>query len=78
MNSMSFSDLETAYELLAKAVDRAGEDRERLFLARLALTLAHATGDIDIFEAAVATALDGLDSIATDKGNAPVGGADPA
>jgi hypothetical protein len=78
MSAMPFADLETAYELLAKAIDRAGEDRERLFLARLALTLAHATGDIDVFRAAVATALDGLDSIAMDKRDAPVGGADPA
>jgi hypothetical protein len=46
MSTLSPTDLETAYELVAEAIDRAGPEREALFLARLALALAHECGDI--------------------------------
>jgi hypothetical protein len=55
--TLPFADLETAYEILAAAIDTAGQDGEALFLARLALVLAHETGDIDLFHRAVETAL---------------------
>ena len=55
---MPFDDLERAYELLAQAIDRAGPEHEALFLTRLALVLAHRTGRLDVFERAVATALE--------------------
>lgn len=58
--SMPFDDLETAYEALALAIDTAGEQREALFLTRLALLLAHELGDIAVFKRAVATALEEL------------------
>ena len=61
MSKMPFDDLETAYEVLATAIDTAGEKREALFLTRLALVLAHELGDIAAFKSAIATALDGLD-----------------
>ena len=46
--------------VLATAIDTAGEEKEALFLARLALLLAHEIGDIAIFKKAVATALEDL------------------
>jgi hypothetical protein len=53
MSTLPPADLETAYELLAEAIDRAGAEREALFLARLALALAHECGDIAAFRRAV-------------------------
>jgi hypothetical protein len=57
MSTLPFTDLETAYETLARAIDAAGPDRESLFLAKLALTLAHEAGDLTLFHRAVETAL---------------------
>ena len=50
--------LERMYEALAVAIDRAGPEKEALFLTRLALTLGQALGNADAFEAALAVALD--------------------
>jgi hypothetical protein len=61
MSTMSFEDLEAAYEALATAIDSAGAQREALFLTRLALLLGHELGDISVFRNAVKTALDGLE-----------------
>lgn len=60
--SMTPENFEHAYELLAQALDRAGPDRERLFLARLALALAHRMPDLDVFRQAVAIAESDLDA----------------
>ena len=60
MSQMSFDALESAYETLATAIDSAGEQKEALFLARLALLLAHELGDVAAFNKAVATALEDL------------------
>jgi len=60
MSQMPFDDLESAYEALATAIDTAGEQKEALFLTRLALVLAHEIGDIAAFKTAVATALEDL------------------
>ena len=60
MSQMPFDDLETAYEALATAIDTAGEQKETLFLTRLALVLAHEMGDIATFRKAVATALEDI------------------
>jgi hypothetical protein len=38
-------DLETLWELLAKAIDAAGPERDRLMLAKLALLFADELGD---------------------------------
>jgi hypothetical protein len=61
MSPMPFDDLETAYETLAMAIDSAGEQREALFLTRLALLLGHELGDIGAFRSAIQTALEGLE-----------------
>lgn len=62
--TMPFDDLERAYEMLAQAIDRAGPEHEALFLTRLALVLAHRMGHVDVFEQAVAAALDELSASA--------------
>jgi len=61
MSTMPSADFETAYETLATAIDSAGPEREALFLTRLALVLAHELGDINVFQQAIKTALDGLE-----------------
>ena len=61
MSAMPFEDLEAAYEALATAIDTAGEQREALFLTRLALVLGHELGDIAAFKGAIRTALEGLE-----------------
>ena len=61
MSTMPSADFETAYETLATAIDSAGPAQEALFLARLALVLGHKLGDIDLFQNAIKTALDGLE-----------------
>ncbi len=43
---MKQGDLETLYEALALAVDAVGEEKSELFLAKVALALGHALGDI--------------------------------
>ena len=60
MSQMPSDYLEAAYEALAVAIDTAGEQREALFLTRLALLLAHELGDVAAFKRAVQTALEEL------------------
>ena len=60
MSQIPSDDLEAAYEALAAAIDSAGEQREALFLTRLALLLAHELGDVAAFKRAVQTALEEL------------------
>jgi len=60
MSQIPSDDLEAAYEALAVAIDSAGEQREALFLTRLALLLAHELGDVAAFKRAVQTALEEL------------------
>lgn len=57
MTAMAFDDFERFYESLAAAIDRAGPGGEALFLAKLALALAHRLGDPAAAEAAIAEAL---------------------
>jgi hypothetical protein len=60
MKTMPFPDLEQAYEALAEAIDSAGPGQEALFLAKLALTLAHRLGDLAEFKQAIGIALQDL------------------
>jgi hypothetical protein len=61
MSAMPFEEFEAAYEMLATAIDSAGEEREALFLTRLALVLGHQLGNIVVFRKAITTALEGLE-----------------
>jgi hypothetical protein len=56
-DKMPFDDFEIAYDALAGAIDRAGEQKEALFLTKLALLLAHNLKDVKLFQQAVADAL---------------------
>ncbi|HET8748182.1 MAG TPA: DUF2783 domain-containing protein [Ramlibacter sp.] len=49
--------LETVYDSLAEALDRAGEDKVSLFLVKLALLNANALGDAALFREHLALAL---------------------
>ena len=54
--TLSSEQFEAAYELIARALDRVGPERERLFLARLALALAHRLPDLKSLGQAIAVA----------------------
>lgn len=45
MVTLTLNDLEDVYDELAEAIDRVGTDNETVFLAKLALSLAHHLGD---------------------------------
>jgi len=57
---MEFTDLEGFYEQLAQSIDKAGEEKAPLFLAKLALLLAREAGDPNLTRAAIETALSDL------------------
>jgi hypothetical protein len=54
--SLDFTELETAYDLIAQAIDETGEGNEALFLSKLCITLAHAIPDLAVVEEAIRTA----------------------
>ncbi|WP_423457422.1 DUF2783 domain-containing protein [Ottowia sp. VDI28] len=49
--------LEDAYDALAEAIDRAGEEQSELFLVKLALLNANALGDAGLFRQQIEAAL---------------------
>ncbi len=53
---LSDSDLEQAFDRLAQALDAVGEDKERSFLAALALALAGRMASLAEVDAAIAMA----------------------
>lgn len=57
---LTLDSLETAYDALATAIDRAGPDRSELFLVKLALLQAQALGDTGEFQKHVEAALQDL------------------
>ncbi len=61
---LAFEKLEGVYETLAGGIDRAGAARESVFLAKLALILAHRAGIGVDFADCVETALRDLDVVA--------------
>jgi hypothetical protein len=48
--SLTIPELETVYDALATAIDRAGPDKTALFLVKLALLNANALGDARRFQ----------------------------
>ncbi|HEY8353170.1 MAG TPA: hypothetical protein VIK87_11550 [Sphingomonadales bacterium] len=58
---MSDRDLEEVFDKIAEAIDEAGPKRETLFLAKLALTLAHRLRDPGAVDAAITAALADLE-----------------
>ena len=59
-SSLAVEDLEAVWERLAEAVDRAGPEREALFLSKLAVLLADTLGDQARVERLIETALEDL------------------
>jgi hypothetical protein len=55
--ALTIPGLETVYDSLAEALDRAGEDKASLFLVKLALLNANALGDVALFREHLALAL---------------------
>ena len=68
MATMPFQDLELAYEALAEAIDSAGPHHESVFLAKLALALAHQLSGIEPFRQAIGMALRDLPDNSANSG----------
>jgi hypothetical protein len=58
--SLAVEELEAIWERLAEAIDRAGPEREALFLSKLAVLLADALGDRARAERLIEAALENL------------------
>jgi hypothetical protein len=58
--SLAVEELEAIWERLAEAIDRAGPEREALFLSKLAVLLADALGDRARAERLIEAALEDL------------------
>jgi hypothetical protein len=58
--ALSVAGLEAVYDLLAQAIDRAGEDKTSLFLVKLALLNANALADVEQFRSHLEAALHDL------------------
>lgn len=59
--TLPFADLECVYDHLATTLDELPEAQERLFLAQLALALAHRVGDVEQVMAAISEARRGVE-----------------
>lgn len=57
---MTQQELETIHEALAEAIDTVAEDRRELYLAKLALALAEALGDLPLALAVIEECKTGL------------------
>lgn len=55
-SNMSAKDIESIYEAMAEAIDTVGAGKTEHYLAKLALLLARATGDVTIALACIAEA----------------------
>ena len=58
--NLSTAEIEAAYDLIAEGIDRAGDGKAQLFLAKLSLLLANLTGDLAAVRQAVDAALKDL------------------
>lgn len=59
-SELAVRDLEAVYDSLADAIAQAGQEREALFLTKLALLLANQIGEREAVEHAIAEALKNL------------------
>lgn len=58
--TLSIPDLETVYDVLAKAIDQAGPEKSELFLVKLALLNANALGRPETMQQHIQAALQDL------------------
>lgn len=56
-NHLTIDGLEKVYDSLANAIDKAGEDKTKLFLVKLALLNANIIGDSEVFSKQIEAAL---------------------
>jgi len=61
-NALTISGLETVYDTLATAIDKAGPDKAELFLVKLALLNAQTLGSAEVFTAQIQAALRDLNA----------------
>ncbi|WP_111415533.1 DUF2783 domain-containing protein [Billgrantia lactosivorans] len=66
--TLPFADLERVYETLAETLDALPEAQERLFLAQLALALAHRVGDVERVMDAIEEARRGVEEAGSKPG----------
>lgn len=59
---MTPTDVEAVYDALAQTLDAAGPQKSELFLAKLALLLAHEVGDVARVRTLIAQAAANLDA----------------
>lgn len=59
-NALTIHGLETVYDVLATAINQAGQDKAELFLVKLALLNANALANPDVFETHIQAALSDL------------------
>ena len=52
--------LEVMFRLLSQAIEEAGGEKERLYLAKLSMVMASHIGDVDVVRAATEVALQDL------------------
>jgi hypothetical protein len=57
---LKIQDLESVYDTLAEAIDKAGKEKTELFLVKLALLNANALGQASVFNANIDAALKDL------------------
>lgn len=57
INQLTIDGLEKVYDSLANAIDRAGEEKAKLFLVKLALLNANVIADPEIFNRQLEAAL---------------------
>lgn len=57
---LTIDGLETVYDALATAIDKAGPDKANLFLVKLALLNANALADAQLFQEQITSALQDL------------------
>ncbi len=60
---LTIAGLEEVYDMLATAIDQAGEEKSELFLVKLALLNANALADPVVFNKQIAAALDDLHDV---------------
>jgi len=58
--TLTIDGLESVYDTLATAIDEAGPDKAQLFLVKLALLNANASGDAALFQQQISSALQDL------------------
>lgn len=60
---LTISGLEEVYDILATAIDQAGQEKTELFLVKLALLNANALADPALFTRLIAAALNDLNDV---------------